>query len=1067
MGTPLEHKQKVGTPHQHEQEIRFAIVLYGGVSLAIYINGVVQELLRLVRSTCGDDRKLVGSEHAYRKLASVLRRGVVPNEDDDPVEGVIHTKFQVDIISGTSAGGINGIFLAKALANDSDLSQIQQLWFDQGDIGKLLNDRESYQNVGPQPATTESLLNSRRMYVELLRAFDGMDTPVRKQPSRDVTSSPLAEELDLFATTTDIEGIPVPIQLFDNMVYERRHRNAFHLRYQQDQRNDFQADNNPFLAFASRCTSSFPFAFEPMQLCNIDEFLKTGDIYPGKFSYCSSSSTRWKKFYTNYLEGVLATATAFPQRSFGDGGYLNNAPFSYAVEGLLARQADVPVERKLVYVEPSPAHPEEETNRSGKPNAVENSIAALITIPGYQTIRNDLTRVLERNRMVSKVNKSIAQAEFRVQRSEGVCPAPAGNVPEIRFESDVCFRAYYQLRATDVTDQLSTMVARMMSIEETSAYFFALRSVVRAWREVEYGVDPRTRGSQRGADDDLQRFLTDFDLPYRARRLRLVLRKLDSLYGLRLHRDNPGYIDAQQTLAFGFAHPATPKEDKSDAGSDTPHTIPDNLREVRTAIAVQYRTVRQIVRRLHESQEPEDPDTPEEARRAVHKDPAAEVRKALPQRRNLLDVLSQVMGDSDTKALTTEPLKRRPDEPRDLEILYDQRARKLLEENPDLRRRLLDLGSALRKMLKSVLELAHGNVAAALDSQGAGTIAKRYYFCFDHFDAIQYPMTYGTDVGESEAVDIIRICPEDAPALVDSVELRRSKLRGLMLAHFGAFLDGDWRVSDLLWGRLDAAERIMTALLPYSPKLRNKLIDEAHHGILLDFAADLKLREMAMRQAVQALPQGRLTNDNVRTVVTAVIPAPPPPSREAHKRFMMLWMSVVPERMDPTSMVRSLARGTEIIGHMLEAIAGSSRLSAQAAWVTNAGRAFWGVVELSVPRSGPRILGRYWQSLLMLIALLLIVAGLIGGQAAVSGVGWGCLAIALALFMLRNALGTFMRGRNVLRAARGVIVLVLIVVFAIGAMTTYHFASVGWHAAQQKVNELMGRTKSESNGRTN
>ncbi len=33
------------------REVRFATVMYGGVSLAIYINGVAHELFRLVRST--------------------------------------------------------------------------------------------------------------------------------------------------------------------------------------------------------------------------------------------------------------------------------------------------------------------------------------------------------------------------------------------------------------------------------------------------------------------------------------------------------------------------------------------------------------------------------------------------------------------------------------------------------------------------------------------------------------------------------------------------------------------------------------------------------------------------------------------------------------------------------------------------------------------------------------------------------------------------------------------------------------------------------------------------------
>src|SRR5437763_8395402 len=41
---------------QVEKEVRFAIVMYGGVSLAVYINGVAQELLHMVRSTAVSTR---------------------------------------------------------------------------------------------------------------------------------------------------------------------------------------------------------------------------------------------------------------------------------------------------------------------------------------------------------------------------------------------------------------------------------------------------------------------------------------------------------------------------------------------------------------------------------------------------------------------------------------------------------------------------------------------------------------------------------------------------------------------------------------------------------------------------------------------------------------------------------------------------------------------------------------------------------------------------------------------------------------------------------------------------
>ena len=64
------------------QEFRFALVMYGGVSLAIYINGVAQEFLRLVRSTAADpsdpnrlllpDVALKGTEKVYRKAAQLI-----------------------------------------------------------------------------------------------------------------------------------------------------------------------------------------------------------------------------------------------------------------------------------------------------------------------------------------------------------------------------------------------------------------------------------------------------------------------------------------------------------------------------------------------------------------------------------------------------------------------------------------------------------------------------------------------------------------------------------------------------------------------------------------------------------------------------------------------------------------------------------------------------------------------------------------------------------------------------------------------------------------------------------
>jgi hypothetical protein len=59
-------------------------------------------------------------------------------------------------------------------------------------------------------------------------------------------------------------------------------------------------------------------------------------------------------------------------------------------------------------------------------------------------------------------------------------------------------------------------------------------------------------------------------------------------------------------------------------------------------------------------------------------------------------------------------------------------------------------------------------------------------------------MMFSADVVASDTVEIIRIASEDAERLMSDLQQRRKKLKGLAVADFGAFLDRDWRVSDLL-----------------------------------------------------------------------------------------------------------------------------------------------------------------------------------------------------------------------------------------------------------------------------
>jgi len=142
--------QRETDEYTFEREIRFAVVIYGGVSLAIYINGVVQELLGMVRSTSSKlpDDQLTGPERVYRELASQIGgSAIVPDHARTSEPGKVglidrnakvppdtsntgykpRTKFVVDILSGTSAGGINAVFLAKALAHGSTLTSLAEM----------------------------------------------------------------------------------------------------------------------------------------------------------------------------------------------------------------------------------------------------------------------------------------------------------------------------------------------------------------------------------------------------------------------------------------------------------------------------------------------------------------------------------------------------------------------------------------------------------------------------------------------------------------------------------------------------------------------------------------------------------------------------------------------------------------------------------------------------------------------------------------------------------------------------------------------------------------------------
>jgi patatin-related protein len=110
------------------------------------------------------------------------------------------------------------------------------------------------------------------------------------------------------------------------------------------------------------------------------------------------------------------------------------------------------------------------------------------------------------------------------------------------------------------------------------------------------------------------------------------------------------------------------------------------------------------------------------------------------------------------------------------------------------------------------------------------------YLGFPFWDILLYPIQALSDVGERDQIEVIRISPRDTHRIPPlTLDGQRSKLKGAESHHFGAFLSRPGRENDYLWGRLDAAERLIGILLDDADDLeRARWCNEAFRAILTE-----------------------------------------------------------------------------------------------------------------------------------------------------------------------------------------------------------------------------------------
>lgn len=548
-----------------EKELRLSLVCYGGVSLAIYMHGVTKELWKLLKASearkCG--RQLEGdSEPVWRDFLDAIARHV-------------DLSVMCDILAGASAGGINTVLLSDAITLGHDLEPLTDMWLGEADVDKLLDPgarpttklgqrlaqfykepvawyaarrSQSLASVDVPEVRAEIAMKlagfvrsrwfeppfSGEVLTAMLdKAMDAMAAGPKGPPLL-----PPSLPLDLYVTVTDYWGVKAELQIHSpRFVTEREHRRLFAFYSPAVTRRHGMAHEpvlgtrqaaaeRPALLLAARATASFPGAFPPASIGEIDRRLaETGRSWPERAQFAAAQ---------------LASDRAPEDIALIDGSVLNNAPFGPAIQAVRLRAAHREVDRRFVYVDPNPGMADGLEARA--PGFFTVMFRSLADIPREQPIRDSLESINQLSARIRRV-KSVTDAmtpavDAAILRAVGgrffllsVTPQRLSRArsriqSQAAREAGFAFAGYAQLKLRVVLDEASGLLARAAGLGGEAAAqlhtaLFDAAAVRSAFAHDEaIGRDADSCG--------YVRLLKQLDIGFRVRRLRFFIRRLSS-----------------------------------------------------------------------------------------------------------------------------------------------------------------------------------------------------------------------------------------------------------------------------------------------------------------------------------------------------------------------------------------------------------------------------------------------------------------------------------------------------------------------------------------------------------
>jgi patatin-related protein len=419
---------------------------------------------------------------------------------------------------------------------------------------------------------------------------------------------PSGQSLDLFVTATDFHGYQALVQIHDPpLIHELDHRHVLHFHYHRrssgEVATDFDLENAPALAFAARATSSFPGAFPPARIVEMDEVVtRRRGIWPRRSEFIAKS-------FPNHLRaGIDATLAPFI-----DGSVLNNRPFQQAIAAIHGRPAYREVDRRIVYIDPDPpaaaASP-----APGIPSFFATLRGALSDIPSSQPVTEELSRVVEFNEQVRRLRGIVDSARPHISRlvSEVVTTTfdqamSADDLggwrkqvnAHVVLDAGFAYQAYVRLKLTSVRAYGAKLIVKLRGVPEQSPLSRMVAEIIDAWalrRGIVYeradGEALELEAQGTGHVAAWVKYLLAFDVKYRERRLHFLIEGQNRIYQLldldRFNGLDPLVVDRLKRDFYRRLDSLRHREDASFYSRETRELVTDIFPAVPSTADIQH-----------------------------------------------------------------------------------------------------------------------------------------------------------------------------------------------------------------------------------------------------------------------------------------------------------------------------------------------------------------------------------------------------------------------------------------------------------------------------------------------